>query len=91
MDETAAHHESEDPSPSDLLEHIERKSMLHLALSKLPDDKREVLVLSRFQGMKYEEIGTILNCPVGTVKARVHFALKELRDIYLNLSEEAVL
>ena len=78
-------------SPSDILEHVERKSLLHLALGKLPADKREVLVLSRFQGLKYEEIGQILQCPVGTVKARVHFALKELRDIYLSLSEEAVL
>ena len=80
-----------DPTASDMLEHIEQNSLLHLALSRLPQEKREVLILSRFQGMKYEEIGTILNCPVGTVKARVHFALKELRDIYLNLSEEAVL
>ncbi len=84
-------HQSPEPTASDMLEHMEKNSLLHLALSRLPVEKREVLVLSRFQGMKYEEISTILNCPVGTVKARVHFALKELRDIYLNLSEEAVL
>lgn len=80
-----------DTTASDVLEHMEQNTLLHLALSKLPPDKREVLVLSRFQGLKYEEIGAIMNCPVGTVKARVHFALKELRDIYMNLSEEAVL
>ena len=78
-------------SPSHILEQIEQKDLLHLALSRLPLDKREVLVLSRFQGMKYEEIGHVLQCPVGTVKAKVHFALKELREIYLNLSEEAIL
>jgi len=78
-------------SPADVLEQVERKSLLNLALSKLSVEKKEVLVLSRFQGLKYEEIGQILQCPVGTVKARVHFALKELREIYLGLSEEAVL
>jgi len=89
--ETMEAHEAPDATASDMLEHMEQNSLLHLALSRLPLEKREVLVLSRFQGMKYEEISTILNCPVGTVKARVHFALKELREIYLNLSEEAVL
>ena len=74
-----------------MMEHIEKNSLLHLALSKLSLEKKEVLVLSRFQGMKYDEIAAVLNCPVGTVKARVHFALKDLRTIYLNLSEEAVL
>jgi len=82
---------SKDPSASDVMEHVEKNSLLHLALSKLSMEKRGVLVLSRCQGMKYEEIGTILNCPVGTVKARVFHALRELREIYLNLSEEAVL
>lgn len=80
-----------DSSPAHILEQIEQNDLLHLALSRLPLDRREVLVLSRFQGMKYEEIGQVLQCPVGTVKAKVHFALKELREIYLNLSEEAIL
>lgn len=89
--EVLENRQNEDPSASEIMEHMEKNTLLHLALSKLSVEKREVLVLSRFQGMKYEEIGTVLKCPVGTVKARVHFALKELRDIYLNLSEEAVL
>jgi len=41
--------------------------------------------------MKYEEAGRVLDTPVGTIKARMHHAMKELRDIYLGLSEEAVL
>jgi len=89
--ETLEQHETHDPSASEMMEHIEKNSLLHLALSKLSLEKKEVLVLSRFQGMKYDEIAAVLNCPVGTVKARVHFALKDLRTIYLNLSEEAVL
>jgi len=80
-----------DPNPSELMEQIERHDLLSLALSQLPEDKREVIVLIRFAGMKYEEAGRVLDTPVGTIKARMHHAMKELRDIYLGLSEEAVL
>lgn len=91
IDESVEQKPSGEGTPAELLENIERNSLLHLALSRLSKEKKEVLVLSRFQNLKYEEIGRILDCPVGTIKARVHHALKELRDIYLNLSEEAVL
>ena len=46
-------------------------------------------MLSRFDFKKYEEIATILECPVGTVKARVHRALQELKKIYNGLMSEA--
>lgn len=66
----------------------EQSTNLEIALSNLSPDKREVLILSRFQDMKYEEIGEILECPVGTVKARVHYALKDLREEYFKLTGE---
>ncbi|NUO81324.1 RNA polymerase subunit sigma, partial [candidate division KSB1 bacterium] len=47
----------------------------------------EVLVLSRFQELKYEEIAEMLDCPVGTIKARVHWALKDLRENFLELTQ----
>jgi RNA polymerase sigma-70 factor (ECF subfamily) len=49
-------------------------------------EKREVLVLSRYQDMKYEQIAELMGCEVGTVKTRVHRALKELRETVLKLS-----
>ncbi len=66
----------------------EQSHFLQLALKNLAPEKREVLLLSRFQGLKYEEIGKILQCPVGTVKARVHFALRDLREEYFKLTGE---
>jgi RNA polymerase sigma-70 factor (ECF subfamily) len=48
----------------------------------LPEEKKEVLILSRFQGLKYEEIAELLGCEVGTVKTRVHRALQDLRQIF---------
>lgn len=64
----------------------QQTALLHRALLQLPAEKREVLLLSRFQEMKYEEIARTLECEVGTVKVRVHRALRELRDRFEKLS-----
>jgi RNA polymerase sigma factor (sigma-70 family) len=62
--------------------------LLRQALSKLPVRKREILLLSRFQGMRYKEIAELFDCHIGTVKAHVHRSIKELRKIYSALSKE---
>ncbi len=76
------------PFPSRRLEEEQQTILLECAMFKLPPEKREVLVLSRYQEMKYEEIAEVLGCEVGTVKVRVHRALKELREIFFKLSSE---
>ena len=58
---------------------------LHKALSQLTPTKKEILVLSRFQGMKYQEISQLLGCSLSTVKVQVHRAIKDLRKTYLSL------
>ncbi|HEX4998047.1 MAG TPA: RNA polymerase sigma factor [Terriglobia bacterium] len=73
-------------APHTIVERAEHFSMLHRALMKLPEDKREILVLARYQEMKYEEIGELLNVEVNTVKVRVHRAMNELREIFMKLS-----
>ena len=55
---------------------------------RLPVEKRELLVLSRFQNLKYEEIGSILGCDVGAVKVRVYRAVRALSQIYYELAGE---
>lgn len=79
---------SRSPFPSHELEQKQETALLERALFKLPPEKREVLVLSRYQEMKYEQIADLLDCEVGAVKVRVHRALKELREIFLKLSGE---
>jgi len=79
---------SHSPNPGESLEQEQQAQLIQAALMKLPVEKREVLVLSRFQNKKYEEIAEIMNCKVSTIKARVFRALQELRDIYLELSGE---
>jgi len=73
---------------SENMEREQEVDLLHQALNNLTDDKREVLLLSRFQNLKYEEIAEMLGCAVGTVKARVHRAIKDLRQNFLELSSE---
>jgi RNA polymerase sigma factor (sigma-70 family) len=69
----------------DKVQQDQEVSMLHRALMQLSEEKREVLVLSRFQDLKYEEIAQLQGCEVGAVKVRVHRALNELREIFQRL------
>jgi RNA polymerase sigma-70 factor (ECF subfamily) len=62
--------------------------LVRRALLRLPADRREVLVLSRYEYKTYDEIAKALECSVGAVKVRVHRAMKQLREIYLDMSGE---
>jgi RNA polymerase sigma factor (sigma-70 family) len=68
--------------PIDSANDHQQMSLLKKALSRLPEEKRELLVLSRFQGLKCEEIAAVLHCTAGTVRVRVHRALQELKENY---------
>jgi RNA polymerase sigma-70 factor (ECF subfamily) len=57
------------------------------ALSGLPKDQREALLLGYFEGLSSSEIAVRVGCPIGTVKTRVAAALSKLRAI---LSDRAV-
>ncbi|MCF4099190.1 RNA polymerase sigma factor [Maritalea mediterranea] len=51
------------------------------ALSKLPDDQREAIVLVGASGLSYEEAAEICGCAIGTIKSRVNRAREKLREI----------
>lgn len=55
---------------------------LDTALSKLDAGQKEIIILSRYQGLKYEEISKINNLSVAAIKVQVHRAIKQLRTIY---------
>jgi RNA polymerase sigma-70 factor, ECF subfamily len=77
------------PSPLDELDRERSVRLLRAALFRLPVEMREVLVLSRYELLKYAQIAELLDCSVGAVKLRVHRAVKRLRQVYLTLAEEA--
>ena len=81
----------ESPGSHDLLESRERAGILKDALMSLPQDKRELLILARYEAMPYEEIGNLLECSVGAVKVRVHRATAALRAYVERVADSDVL
>ena len=61
--------------------------LLRAALERLPSEKREIIAMSRFQGMSCSEMAEALDCKIGTVKARVFRALKALKVEFDKLEE----
>lgn len=70
-----------------VLEKQETNQNLHKAMRHLPDEYREVLVLTRFQQLKYAEVANLLNLTESAVKVRVHRAIKQLRENYFKIEE----
>ncbi len=75
-------HPSPGPLPLEQLEMAESMERLRAALLKLPDEKRELLLLTRSGGLTHEQIGSILGCSAGAVKVRVHRALRQLQQVF---------
>jgi RNA polymerase sigma-70 factor (ECF subfamily) len=63
-----------------LLREVERET-LRSAIERLPDHYREVVVLRDLEGFSYQQIATILQCPAGTVMARLGRAREQLRAL----------
>ena len=59
--------------------HLEK---LNKALARLAPEQRELLVLSRYQGMKYEEICQLKGLTMAATKVQIHRAMKQLRNLY---------
>ena len=59
--------------------------LLRTAMDQLPTDKREILLLSKYQEKKYKEIGEQLGITEGAVKVKVFRAMQELKAIYHEL------
>lgn len=66
---------------------VERERRLMQAMQKLSPDKRELLVLSKFQGIKYEQLAQMKDTSVSAIKVQVHRTMKQLKEIYFELPE----
>lgn len=65
----------------------EELQLLSMAMDRLPEEKREILLLSKYQDKKYKEIGEIIGCSEGAVKVKVFRALQELKVLYKQLEK----
>ena len=54
---------------------------LERAMARLPDEQRQVILLVGLEGMRYDEVATILGIPVGTVRSRLSRGRDRLREL----------
>jgi len=83
-DEGAAVHPAADPHADH-----ELRDWLSKGLVRLPAEQRVVLELAYGGGHSIDEIAAIMQCPVGTVKARMFHARMKLRNLLPELAEAA--
>ena len=67
-------------APDAALEGKQRADSLHSALAALPGEQREAIVLQQFSGMSVDEIAQLSAVPVETVKSRLRYAMRKLRQ-----------
>jgi len=77
MDGTDVLRDSE--SPEAALSRDQLAKVINATLSELPDDLRSAVTLREFDGLTYEQIAEIMDCPVGTVRSRI-FRAREAID-----------
>ncbi|MCH2134452.1 MAG: sigma-70 family RNA polymerase sigma factor [Phycisphaerales bacterium] len=63
------------PAPGAAMESSERVGAVKTVVDQMPDHLREILLLSYFQRMSYNQIADALEIPLGTVKSRLHSAV----------------
>lgn len=71
------------PGPQETAEGSELRSAVAAGLNQLSEGHRQVLVLREIQGLSYEEIASVLELDIGTVKSRISRARSSLRKILL--------
>jgi RNA polymerase sigma-70 factor (ECF subfamily) len=83
---------SPDESVEDLVARREMSQAVALAMAELPDEQRTAILLKEYQGLTFQEIAEMLDCPLSTVKTRLYQGLSVLRRrLERRQSEEASL
>ncbi len=67
-------------SPEAMALHADLRPVVWSALERLPEELRTTLILQLYEGLKYREVASILDVPIGTVKSRLHNAVQRLRE-----------
>ena len=80
----------EDSSPDKIYAKKQIENLLKEQLQKIPPEQRVVIIMKQYQGLKFREIADILGKPVNTVKSRLYYGLKALKNNFkkANLTKE---
>ncbi len=84
-------HDEADNRTEENMDAKELQKALYAAIDALPEKRREVFVLSRFEGKSYKEIAEIMQISVKTVEAQMGKALSTLREFIKNNHHNALL
>ena len=74
-------------SPQDILSASELRDLIFESLTTLGEETRTALSLREFDGLSYEQIAQIVNCPVGTVRSRIFRGREVIEEIVQNHME----
>lgn len=76
------------PSADDILEQDELRQRVRDAVNHLQEHQREILILAYFHQLAYNEIAESLDLPLGTVKSRLHSAVKNFAKHWKSLNSD---
>ena len=65
----------------------EISQVLYATVEKLPEDLRMAITLREIEGLSYEDIATVMECPVGTVRSRIFRAREAIDKVIQPLLE----
>ena len=69
---------SDGSTPESLLASKEIAATVNAAIESLSEDLRQAIVLREIEGLSYEEIADVMNCPIGTVRSRIFRARESI-------------
>ena len=72
-------------NPETLLAAKEMKDAVNQAFQNLPDEIRSTLSLREYDGLSYEEIAKVQNCPIGTVRSRIFKGRELINETFSKL------
>lgn len=75
-------------APEQVVERTQMQRMVREAIAQMDESHRAVITLFDIEGMSYEEIARILECPVGTVKSRLARAREKLKQFFIENREQ---
>jgi RNA polymerase sigma-70 factor (ECF subfamily) len=73
--------ESDEAQPDDALGRMQEDSLVAQALAQIPEEQRQLLILSYVEDMPQSDIAAKLQIPLGTVKSRMRLAYRRLRTL----------
>ncbi|MBB1162413.1 RNA polymerase sigma factor RpoE [Aquariibacter albus] len=71
---------SDGETPDNVLASRQVAAAVNTAIEHLSDDLRQAILLREIEGLSYEEIATVMNCPIGTVRSRIFRAREAIAE-----------